>query len=128
MRLSQEEGASRSYMSLPLHARVLPTRSEMQTTLIAQRARFACPNIQIYDAHVSRTVPMGLCPVSRRREECRCERKARLSLALDGISERITLASNPKDRSGAIKNEILFIFQLHTTKRERIRTLEECAI
>jgi hypothetical protein len=32
--------------------RVLPARSEMLTTLIAQIVRFARPNIQIYDAHV----------------------------------------------------------------------------
>jgi hypothetical protein len=35
-----------------LPARVLPTRSEMVTTLIAQIVRFARPNIQIYDARV----------------------------------------------------------------------------
>ncbi len=32
--------------------RVLPARSEMVTTLIAQILRFARPNIQIYDARV----------------------------------------------------------------------------
>jgi len=35
-----------------LQARVLPARSEVLTTLIAQTVRFARPNIQIYDAHV----------------------------------------------------------------------------
>jgi hypothetical protein len=32
--------------------RVLPVRSELLTTVIAQIARFARPNIEIYDAHV----------------------------------------------------------------------------
>jgi hypothetical protein len=85
----------------------------MQTTLIAQIVRFARPNIQIHDAHVVGPVPMGLCAVSRWREECRYERKARLNSALDRISERITLASNPKIRSGRqlSKNDIIIKFQ-----------------
>jgi hypothetical protein len=43
---------SRSYTNPRLQARVLPARTEMVTTLIAQIVRFARPNIQIYDAHV----------------------------------------------------------------------------
>jgi hypothetical protein len=44
---------SRSYTNPRLQARVLPARSQMVTTLIAQIIRFARPNIQVYDARVA---------------------------------------------------------------------------
>jgi hypothetical protein len=41
-----------SYTNPQLQARVLPARSKMVTTLIAQMSDLLAPNIQIYDAHV----------------------------------------------------------------------------
>ncbi len=48
--LEDRETKSVDLFNPRLQARVLPARSEMVTTLIAQIVRFARPNIQIYDA------------------------------------------------------------------------------
>jgi hypothetical protein len=74
----------------------------------------------------SRPVPMGLCAVSRWCEGCRNKGKARLSSALDRISERITLAFQTLSRPEAIrgtnrrKTTIYLIFQQDMAEMESV--------
>jgi hypothetical protein len=87
----------------------------MVITLIAQIVRFARPNTQIYDAQVVDLYQMGQCAVSRWCEGCRSNGKARLSTALDRISERITLVPQAAVRRGrpdyALERELVFPFR-----------------
>ncbi len=80
----------------------------MLTTMIAQIIRFARPNIQIYDVPVVDLYQWGRARYLVRAKGGRYKSKTRLSSALDRISERITLASNPKISFGGqlSKNEI----------------------
>jgi hypothetical protein len=83
----------------------------MLTTLIAQIIRFARPSIKIYDAHLVVELYEWVCApylVGVQGAETEAKR-GELSSALDRISERITLASNPKVRSGGqlSKSEII---------------------
>src|ERR1700730_3667084 len=55
----------------------------------------------------SRPVPMGLCAVSHWCEGCRDKGKARLSSALDRISERITLGFQTLSRPEAIRGSTI---------------------
>jgi hypothetical protein len=50
------------------------------------------------------------------------QKRGAIELALDRISERITLASNPKVRSGRqlSKNEIILEFQYEMAERESV--------
>ncbi len=89
----------------------------MMTIVIAQIVRFARPNIQIYDAHVV-DLYQWVCArylVGVKGADTKAKRD--LSSALDRISERITLTSNPKvpsrGKSGRqpLKTEIHLKFQ-----------------
>ena len=81
---------------------VLFARSEMVTTLTAQ-IPICSPEYPNLRRARSRPVPMGLCAVSHWCEGCRDKGKARLSSALDRISERITLGFQTLSRPEAIR-------------------------
>ena len=72
----------------------------MLTTLTAQIVRFARPNIQIYDAHVVDLYQWVGARYLVGVKGADTTAKRDFNSALDRISERIALTSNPKVRPG----------------------------
>jgi hypothetical protein len=85
----------------------------MLTTLTAQIVRFARPNIQNYDAHVVDLYQWVGARYLVGVKGADTTAKSDFNSALDRISDRITLTSNSKVRSGGQLSEstIYIIFQ-----------------
>lgn len=85
----------------------------MLTTLTAQIVRFARPNIQNYDAHVVDLYQWVGARYLVGVKGADTTAKRDFNSALDRISERIALTSNPKVHPGGqlSKSTIYFIFQ-----------------
>jgi hypothetical protein len=79
----------------------------MERSLLADRAdvRFARSNIQIYDAHVVDLYQWVCAQYLVGVKGAETKGKAQLSLALDRISQRITLAFQTQSRPEAIRDQ-----------------------